>query len=257
MGSFGATNCKFGVGAIALVLSSLAVVACGQVADSNESEPHGGSAGTSTTPSSGGSPGSAAGGSTQLTGGTTGLVLGGAPPVVSTPSGGSPGTPIDTASGGAATRPPSECNLPRQNEWGGGFVLCGDGSSRRPEAAACRSEVPRPAPGSTCHAGDECCFDADCAAAPYGYCSYGACLYGCVSDADCASDNLCLCQEPVGKCVPTLCHSDAECPPEVSCSANAGPRGFFCPSGTGSCTFDFECPSRQSCQAGACVPLPG
>lgn len=183
------------------------------------------------------------------------------PPIDPGPTGGTRSTASDAGGGGLP--PGFECNLPREKDWGGGFVLCGNGSSRRPEAKACQVTGQRPVAAETCHAGDECCLDSDCAAAPYGYCSYGACIYGCVSDADCAADSLCLCEEPFGRCILTLCHSDLECPPGIPCFSPSGSSGFFCPSPSGRCFSHLECAPRAMCQpqdpdgGGVCVQLPG
>jgi len=71
--------------------------------------------------------------------------------------------------------------------------------SMRPRSKECRS---------TRHG---CKTDAECSTKPNGYCadvgdSLGCgCHYGCLSDGDCAQNQLCLCGDPVGSCIEAKC----------------------------------------------------
>lgn len=140
---------------------------------------------------------------------------------------------------GIATVPTRQCSNPRPI--GGGFVECGEGSYRRPEISECETTVPRPDPDGVCHSEDECCHDSDCPG-PYPYCSWGRCTPGCLSDADCPEQSVCVCGDPIGRCVSASCTSDADCPPDFPCSAGTFFHGgFACQSPCDQCLLDSDC----------------
>src|SRR3954471_15457625 len=62
-----------------------------------------------------------------------------------------------------------------------------------------------------------CLVDSDCTAKPHGFCSFDlppvttACRYGCIVDGECASGEICLCDDPVGHCAIASCKTDADC----------------------------------------------
>jgi hypothetical protein len=127
----------------------------------------------------------------------------------------------------------------------------------RREVTECPSVLPRPevCPNA---AATGCQKDADCTEKPNGYCGaitwFGGeppgagceCIYGCTKDADCGEGSICLCGEPVGRCAPATCVSDAACP-EGGCSLYESMPG--CPSTKFACQLlADECASNKECQ---------
>lgn len=109
-----------------------------------------------------------------------------------------------------------------------GFEKCADGRVHRARAVACADPWPE---GHACpFGGFECKVDADCKEHPYGRCfdlsdqqEYCGCVYGCVTDADCADGNVCVCAGAGvdlpgrAQCVPSTCKSDQACPDGEAC----------------------------------------
>lgn len=145
-----------------------------------------------------------------------------------------------------------------------GLLICDDGVVHRPTAAhLCQSSLPRPAPqdaspqdaGVGAEEQNACQSDADCTEQPHGYCDYTfadspyqECQYGCTSDADCASDQACVCGDPVGQCVSASCREDADCAPGMKCAewtdANAAcstRRLLTCQTPEDECASDADC----------------
>ena len=182
------------------------------------------------------------GGSTAGTGGT-----------VST--GGSAGSVLTGGSAGAKVA----CESPVVVTVGGdqptGLVRCANGALLRMEATTCPNLID-PAqgacsfdPGST---PESCKINADCKTKPYGSCGQDfdspcQCQYGCVQDSDCASDELCQCGPPVGRCVKANCKTGADCP-EGGCAQHeagtpgCGTQAFACQQ------LSDQCASNQECQ---------
>src|SRR5688500_14112841 len=188
----------------------LVTLACGgqsalHLDDGDDEGRTGGAGGAAGSTPSGGSSGSTGptggvGGTAEPTGGTSG-------------SSGSAGGGIDLS-----------CNdpMPVWDFTGAptGFVTCDGGFIHRPERVDCTSKVPRPnaviEPGEAAVA--NCTMDSDCAGLPYGHCiveriSYPAstnasCVAGCIRDEDCDAGSLCLCGDPVGRCVAASCTLD-------------------------------------------------
>lgn len=137
-----------------------------------------------------------------------------------------------------------------------GYVACDGGWVHRASAGSCPSTLPQP-PTPTCN-------DADCTAAPNGYCALDPCppnssnyecLYGCVSDADCTPGNVCLCADPIGQCVAANCKSDADCGDGLCIGSKSGqspfhplfaPDGFHCQTPDDECLGDADCPAQGS-----------
>jgi len=148
--------------------------------------------------------------------------------------------------GGMSNRYPCDNPQDLQN----GFVQC-TGFVHRQTIGTCASHVPRPDPQPDLFIPSPCKFDADCVEHPYGWCTVGQsnetyCNYGCVSDSDCADDQLCDCAEPVGRCVPAGCTSDADCANGFLCRAYDASGGceqihFTCQTAADSCSTDADC----------------
>jgi hypothetical protein len=153
-----------------------------------------------------------------------------------------------------------ECDNPITHA--SGWVSCDDAFSHRESAGTCESSVPRSGEYGGCN-------DSDCADLPYGHCWYpsyhpgvtAVCTPGCVSDADCAANEVCFCEEPVGRCIPSDCTVDADCGEDAFCSTYKGPDvpacGFYtagaaCQKKTDACVGD-ECNCALVNGARACV----
>jgi hypothetical protein len=184
----------------------------------------------------GGAPSATFGGGSSIS--TGGISIGGQPPT--------PDPPM---------LPPLECRIPQPNPMGGGFVQCGTGEFERVAVEDCKSLLPRPE-RTPSRLADECWYDADCALQPHGYCAYGSCMYGCVSDSECG-DGICYCGDPVGKCVAALCHSNADCSGGYPCYSANPSGGFACQRADGHCTNDGQCSLQAFCSFGECIVKPG
>ena len=228
----------------------------------------GGAAGTTTSVGgTGGSPIAGAGGA--LTGGSGGAAgaatTGGAGGVTTAGTSGKAGSGGGVSTGGAAgggggtSKIPCDSPVPVLVDGKEtGFVTCGNGVVVRAEAKVCpnllsaSSTCGSPGDGFICHS------NADCkgGVGPYGYCGQGygfgppcECLTGCVQDSDCASDEICQCGDPIGRCVKTTCHTGADCA-EGSCAQVAvgtpgcTSNGFACQTKTDQCQTDMDCPSN-------------
>lgn len=137
-----------------------------------------------------------------------------------------------------------------------GLEQCSRGYQRRVEPANCPSSVPRATPIPAYDAAlDQCEYDADCPVASYGpHAHCGArsggiarvCVEGCRVDADCDAGTLCLCGEPVGRCVPASCSTGDDCGPGFDCASFAASPGCFstqfaCQGPTDACGADSDC----------------
>ncbi|HVU01169.1 MAG TPA: ferritin-like domain-containing protein [Polyangiaceae bacterium] len=144
----------------------------------------------------------------------------------------------------------------------GGFVQCEGGKVHRPQTARCWEHIDPEAgpqipdlPDGSVSVG--CTYNKDCAEQPHGYCGANympwggpgpatyACAYGCVDDSECGAGQICLCGEPVGRCVEARCHVDGDCDNGYSCEEH------YVPSGCGSapvfscgplCVTNEDCP---------------
>lgn len=179
-------------------------------------------------------------------------------------SGGSASLPIQLDVGGSTeiTADPDEqplpephaakpCDNPQPFEAGGGYLVCEDKSLRIGERSACPTTLPREAPTEPLFFA-ECALDVDCTASAHGFCAYGQCRYGCVSDDECGEGELCFCRADVGACVHASCRSDADCPADYPCTGNlpfgTDVAGFRCQTPIDTCQSDYDCPGpRMHC----------
>lgn len=76
----------------------------------------------------------------------------------------------------------------------------------------------------------ECQTNADCVAAPGGYCNNScSCQYGCIRDTDCGAGQVCLCELPISRCVNADCTTDQDCGSgRCSLYAECSMRSFAC-----------------------------
>jgi len=155
-----------------------------------------------------------------------------------------------SAAGSAGEGPNSHPCL-NPEELGYGFVQCA-GFRHRREIGTCPSSIPRPDPIPGPTRFDECIYDAECTAQPYGWCFVGYqlgeahCEYGCLQDSDCADNQLCECGPFIGRCLKAECTTDADCRTGYFCrdndvSGGCGPTTYACQTAGDTCTNDSDC----------------
>jgi len=147
-----------------------------------------------------------------------------------------------------------------------GFVTCEDGRVHRPAAVECPSSIvadegAEAAPGNP---DDKCTRNADCTEKPHGYCAAEGqlpdrtCHYGCVTDADCGEGALCMCDNPVGRCLPASCLADADCGEGLLCTHHVPLDDMFygafaCDTAKDECNKDDDCASGDQWYGDSCV----
>jgi hypothetical protein len=123
--------------------------------------------------------------------------------------------------------------------------------------------IPGPDPNAMCTR------DQDCAHFRHGHCVLGSaglgagrtyCNTGCVRDEDCGAPGLiCLCDDPVGRCVSTTCTSDADCGSgslctsveTASCDGTPYQGDFACQMPGDKCRRKEDCPpTAENCSSG-------
>ncbi|MEI9953655.1 MAG: ferritin-like domain-containing protein [Pseudomonadota bacterium] len=240
--------------ALLSALGATQLVACGGSAALTT-----GSGGGSGDTSSAGASGSSAAGSNAAGSSAAGSSAAGSSAAGSSAAGSAPGGagPVGVAGSAGAGNNKYPCANPR--DLGNGLIQC-DGFNHRQEPGMCASLVPRPeaVPDHSPDMMSQCKFDADCKEHPYGWCSNisqgneSFCAYGCVKDSDCADDLLCECGEPVGRCVPADCKSNADCQGGFLCKAydssgGCGLTRYTCQSASDTCGSDLDCagPTEQ------------
>ncbi len=145
-----------------------------------------------------------------------------------------------------------------------GLVLCAEGYSHRPAPKTCGAAgvasgvLPRAK-------GEDCTGETSvCEAYAFGYCragfgppGSGYCDSGCVTDADCSADFICVCSgqgSPTGGvCVSSSCQRDADCGSGRLCATfngSCGELGFACQSGRDECGNDSDCNGSRCTLAG-------
>lgn len=99
-----------------------------------------------------------------------------------------------------------------------GFVMCADGFVHRVEQVEC--VAPQGPDDPSCVDGFACYSAADCVEQPFGSCTLGSplggclCHYGCASDADCDAGSVCACAGVIGEqatCIPADCTITEAC----------------------------------------------
>lgn len=137
-----------------------------------------------------------------------------------------------------------------------GFDTCSGVTIRRRAVVSCPSLLPR-ADGGTCltqsGAFMNCTQDSDCTQSANGHCelntftnNYGTgeqclCNYGCRTDSDCVGGAICLCGDPVGKCVASECATGSGCLPGCDCAMPQTYGSFNCQTPEDTCYSDQDC----------------
>lgn len=170
--------------------------------------------------------------------------------------------------GGGTSHPPAgtACQPIAQNSPGPGYTECEGGWLHRERVDTCRTSLSATPAGASnpVEPGKACESDDQCTAQPYGYCGPAAagsgwrsCVYGCVRDDQCVEGSICVCGDPVGRCSPATCASDADCAPGFLCAGNltddnpcdlAARYEFACQRPADACLSSVGCDPGQSCR---------
>ena len=146
-----------------------------------------------------------------------------------------------------------------------GMVKCAGGWTHRARAADISATVPR---DTTCdqsyghgHGESQCAMDRECTAQAFGRCVTGYlgppggllipchCRYGgCVRDADCRSDEICVPGEFAGECVRATCTTEADCGDGLC--ASGGVASYSCQESGDECNSAADCGWREVCTDG-------
>jgi hypothetical protein len=140
-----------------------------------------------------------------------------------------------------------------------GVEVCANGAVHRREAIECPSLLPRADVCPNTDPGGNCKTDADCKDAPNGYCKANSgfegpgcgCNYGCTKDADCGDGQICLCGDPVGRCVKAGCRDDKDCGGGL-CNSYGNDEicfdfGFACQKPDDTCGGNADCTAPEFC----------
>jgi hypothetical protein len=107
-----------------------------------------------------------------------------------------------------------------------GYEKCSNGLIHRKVANNCPSVLPRERKVSA-DSGD-CSYDKECNEKPLGQCekpffgrNVAVCVYGCSTDADCETGEICECGNVAGICIRADCRTDRDCPNGKLCAATA------------------------------------
>jgi hypothetical protein len=151
----------------------------------------------------------------------------------------------------------------------GGFVHCAERYAHRASIGECASMLPTSASfDPLVYPNAECLADADCGS-PLSYCRVTGmlpaprCFGGCVTDADCGQNMVCVCGDPIGECSLASCTTDSDCLDGLCVGAQHSTGcgtawDFKCTSPLDECLSDEECPG--SCVVSAdgpreCAPV--
>lgn len=161
-----------------------------------------------------------------------------------------------------------------------GLVSCDEGYYHRPLAKQCgittkiaappggAGNIPNPNPLPRADGSVECSAEtaAMCDAYQWGYCrlqqdgggpSIPSCWSGCVSDADCGSEQACICgdaESPTGGvCKYAMCRTDQDCGTGSFCASagsTCGSTSLACQTKSDKCSSDKDCGAGVRCVYG-------
>lgn len=154
-----------------------------------------------------------------------------------------------------------------------GVETCADGSVHKKVSIECPVGTPSKQPACKASTEGSCSLPSDCTEKPNGYClefpgwatnTSCGCFYGCTKDSDCGPDQVCLCGDPIGKCVTSTCTGDSDCSPGNICSSYDASKGcggisFACHTDDDACGNDADCGpvSPMTITSSYCVPEKG
>ncbi len=179
--------------------------------------------------------------------------------------------------GGTRPRLTRGCTSPEPRA-DSGLVYCADqGYFTRPQAVACGDSAAQGGAGGEgplprAPRDVECESDVDCAPYDRGFCSSSLtgstlnflgggggwgpdfCLSGCATNDDCEAGRTCVCNgEDGGVCVPSNCHTDADCGEGALCASvdqGCGSLGFLCQTDADTCGASRDCEDGDFCAYG-------
>ncbi len=122
-----------------------------------------------------------------------------------------------------------------------GIDFCAQGTLWRREVVTCPDVVPDYAGCAGCSEGEVC----EVLSAFNSFC-----VPGCLSDADCGPNKLCLCRESGSFCVAASCWGPDDCEPGQACTAydpwpGCGYVAFACTTPQDTCVGQYDCPSSH------------
>jgi hypothetical protein len=163
-----------------------------------------------------------------------------------------------------------------------GFVKCAEGYQHRASVVNCATVPATPGscmstPDAGALAASTCKTDSDCTMYPHGRCDYQpsqnnsvpgggdagttpaecACSYPsnyCLTDSDCSAGDICECGDNGGRCIHSICASDAACTGGALCIPAQSQTTLACD--LGSDTYACQTPSDQCAQTSDCAPGP-
>ena len=144
------------------------------------------------------------------------------------------------------------CSNPTQ--LGNGIELCEEGVKRRTQATSCEDKrstyiIPEDCADIACSGELDYCVTYHQPSFPGTHSpSQSKCTTGCLSDSDCASDHICECGDPIGRCVPASCKTNSDCSPEQNCLLNSKLRAldiYACTSPEQPCFVNSDCKSDE------------
>jgi hypothetical protein len=184
------------------------------------------------------------------------------------------GTAGSKLDGGGGPAVATTCTAPKTDPVTG-LVSCAEGYQHRPRAVDCQYNPTKAFPSGGASMGDsssageappratgnEPCADEPsiCDQFAYGYCLGSVvCRSGCVNDFDCATGEICLCDDPQsptgGSCRQSACTVDAECGPGMLCATYEVRIGAMveptlaCQSPADHCRSAADCAESYACE---------
>ena len=143
-----------------------------------------------------------------------------------------------------------------------GYFLCVGSAIHRTTPTACPNKLPMTGGPCSTAGGPGNCVDSGCTASPHGYCGTNSgggalicmCHYGCVTDAECGSGQICLCDASIGTCVTASCTKDADCQGGSVCLSYVVAGGCSATTQFACTTPQDACRSNEDCKGDGGFP---
>ncbi len=148
-----------------------------------------------------------------------------------------------------------------------GYVRCADGAINRESVLACAQPITAPAcKGTEDHR--SCDTSAQCTERPNGFCmggwgqvgTYCSCVYPCLSDAECGTNEACMCPgiedggPSVAECAPAECKTNSDCA-SGECGASIHFNGCHHEQSLRCRDPNDACRNDAACENGGCAAL--